>query len=158
MPQRNSRKAPEGIPCGYCFSNWATSWDHLVPFSYRDDQSWENLYPSCKRCNCILGSKMFNTIAEKREYVRTRLMQMGVWNVPSVSSEIPEEETTSEILHNEVPVDVLGCDSSPRCVECGAEMRYGKMQFLKQYCSTQCKRKVNNRTQREKAKANAVSV
>lgn len=75
-------KVPKGTPCGYCFSNWASGWDHLIPRSYKADHKVPNLHPSCLRCNNLLGNTMFDSIEEKMKYVRSKLIALGEWSEP----------------------------------------------------------------------------
>jgi len=110
LPSARTRSRPRaGTPCGYCFQNWATGWDHLIPFSYRADNRRLNLYPSCRRCNSILGNKIFQTIEDKREYVRSRLIEMGKWkipsgeNLPSLPEVIYPKEKMAEVLQQRLP-------------------------------------------------------
>jgi len=100
----------EQIPCGYCFQEWATGYDHLVPYSKGGLTVDSNLYPACRRCNGLLAAKMFNSIEEKREYVRNRLIEKGVWKVPSLQEQIREEEISSTVRQAEVSKAVLGLD------------------------------------------------
>lgn len=106
---RTTRKPPLDMPCGYCFSNPATGYDHLVPWSYRPDNSDGNLYPSCKRCNGIAGNMIFGTLEAKREYVRSRLVERGEWGL----QELPESSgTEKEVLQCPVQEGVLGQEES----------------------------------------------
>jgi HNH endonuclease len=70
-----SKRIPRYTPCGWCFERWATVWDHMTPFSWGGPTEAHNLMPSCVRCNAIVGAKLFNTIEEKREYVRQRYIE-----------------------------------------------------------------------------------
>ena len=67
--------APPGFntPCGYCFENEATGWDHLIPVSAGGLDNTDNLFPSCKICNSLLSNFIFETIEAKRAYVKHRL-------------------------------------------------------------------------------------
>lgn len=109
MDTRTRSRPPAGTPCGYCFQNWATGWDHLIPLSYRTDNRSLNLYPCCRRCNSILGNRMFQTIEEKREHVRYRLIEMGKWKLPSgedmpnMSEVIQTKEKMAEVLQPGLP-------------------------------------------------------
>jgi len=47
----------------------------------------------------------FDTIEERRNYVRQRLIEKGDWEVPPVREEIQPEEATPEILLPEVSMD-----------------------------------------------------
>ena len=69
--RRTRRQLPD-TACGYCFDAQATEWDHMIPWSYRRDNSEANLMPSCHRCNAMLYNKVFETIEERREYVQNR--------------------------------------------------------------------------------------
>src|SRR3954469_8690012 len=108
MVKRTQRKVPPHTPCGYCFSEWATGWDHLIPWSYRPDDSPINLYPSCKRCNCLLYNTMFATLREKREYVRKELISRGEWKLPELWQELPQEEGAPEVLRGILSLEGLG--------------------------------------------------
>lgn len=108
--QRRKRPAkslapPYRVPCGYCFSRWATGFDHLIPWIAGGTEETSNLYPSCRRCNSILGSQMFDSIEQKREHVRTRLIEKGKWytddSVPLLQEIIPSEPTPI-VLHAEM--------------------------------------------------------
>lgn len=102
----SKRRIPEGTPCGYCFDEWAKVWDHLQPYSKHGLTIPENLYPSCARCNGLLSNLSFPTIQEKREYVRTTLIERGDWNpimegaafMPDVQSTVSEDAEDSDIL------------------------------------------------------------
>src|ERR1035437_8821451 len=99
-------KIPAGTPCGYCFERWATVWDHLQPWSKGGLTVPANLYPSCHRCNSLLAALSFPTIEEKREYVRTTLIDRGDWNpvlegassVPELQEALYEDAEDAEIL------------------------------------------------------------
>lgn len=88
----HSRKIiPPWTPCGYCFQEWANSWDHILPVSERGRNGGTNLFPCCKRCNSILNSKVFDTLEEKRAYIRERLVARGEWITPSSNEIVPLE-------------------------------------------------------------------
>lgn len=76
---RISKKAiPKYTPCGYCFSDWATVWDHIIPFSARPGGiNYNNLMPSCERCNSIARDLRFSSIEEKRIYILERRREKG---------------------------------------------------------------------------------
>lgn len=103
------------IPCGYCFQEWATCYDHLVPWSKGGKTTTENLYPACRRCNSILCAKLFKSLDEKRLHVKGRLIERGEWRnsqqmcvengrVPELQEVVREEEVMVEILQSAVPV------------------------------------------------------
>ena len=70
------------IPCGYCFSNWATEWDHLLPRAYRTRGANKstNLYPSCHRCNLLASDHVFDSLEAKRDFVQRRLKERHEWD------------------------------------------------------------------------------
>jgi len=45
------------------------TWDHLVPFSYGQNNNAINLVAACQICNGIKGSLMFATVEEARAYI-----------------------------------------------------------------------------------------
>ena len=55
--------------CIYC-SDPANEVDHILPFSYSENDSVDNLAASCSVCNCIAGSKVFDGFIEKQTYIR----------------------------------------------------------------------------------------
>ncbi|MCR4286905.1 MAG: HNH endonuclease, partial [Deltaproteobacteria bacterium] len=57
--------------CVYCFSD-ADQVDHLTPWSYRHDDSENNLVASCWLCNIIGSNKIFKTFGKKQEYIQKR--------------------------------------------------------------------------------------
>lgn len=57
-----------GRLCVYC-GNAANSIDHLLPHSYRADNSLENLAPACMTCNQLVGNKVFYTFEEKKSFI-----------------------------------------------------------------------------------------
>lgn len=110
------------IPCGYCFSRWATGYDHLIPWSYGGTGEQSNLYPCCRRCNSILGAKIFDSLQEKREYVRNWLIERGEWYnetstpdpMPVLQSSVPAEPP-SKILLPEMPMGRVDVKESRVC-------------------------------------------
>lgn len=113
------------IPCGYCFSRWATGYDHLIPWVYGGTGEESNLYPCCRRCNSILGSRIFDSLQEKRKYVRNWLIERGEWydyddSVSILPESIPAEPSP-KILYPEVPMERL--DFKKSCVRIGEAWR-----------------------------------
>lgn len=99
-------------PCGYCFSNWATEYDHLTPRSAGGLTVSSNLFPSCKRCNCILGNLIFDTLEEKRNYVQERLKKKGIKLLSSLPQEIRGKKKLAKILLFKVPLGDVGSVTS----------------------------------------------
>ena len=56
--------------CQYCGAV-ATSVDHVVPWSWRKDNSERNLVAACKACNSLAGSQVFASFEEKQHYLVT---------------------------------------------------------------------------------------
>jgi len=97
---------PRETPCGYCFSRWATAYDHLLPWSLGGTESQDNLYPTCGRCNSIAGALVFSSIEEKRAYVQQRLVEKREResSVPRVSYYVFPEEAP-KILRRKVSME-----------------------------------------------------
>lgn len=66
-----------GSLCFWCREEPATCIDHVVPYSWDQDNSIENLVPSCALCNAIAGSKVFDGIEHKRQYILNRKERKG---------------------------------------------------------------------------------
>ena len=160
-----------GTICGYCFQRFATGYDHLVPISYGGGivHSASNLYPSCGRCNSILGNLIFPTVEAKREYVRQKLIKKRKWNLPELQPLIFEDSTASEVLLCTLPMAVLErkpsegsalinrnkktqeAVSGPQrpkrsviwkpCEQCGHQLRVRKTNQARHYCSERCARR-----------------
>jgi hypothetical protein len=72
-----------------------------MPYAHGGRTTPENLYPACRRCNSMLGAKVFRTIQEKSEYARKTLIAAGQWNgpnMPELPDAIPEEAPPSLLL------------------------------------------------------------
>jgi uncharacterized membrane protein len=123
-PLERKHAPPKHTPCGYCFSRWATGWDHLIPYAFRPDDSQSNLYPSCKRCNSISGALVFDSIEEKREYVQARLEKRE----PAVCillNTINKTKAPPAILQPEMPVASVVQQESSGGTESQSVRRYG---------------------------------
>lgn len=57
--------------CVYCFGP-ASVVDHIVPYNYSQDDSDDNLVAACQWCNAHASDKVFDTLAEKRDYLQER--------------------------------------------------------------------------------------
>ena len=135
--KRTRKRVPRDTPCGYCFDNWATGWDHIIPISQGGGNQDENLYPSCKRCNSLLHDKLFSSIEEKREYVRTTLIERGQWSVPELREEVYAEAPVAEVLLERVPMGTME-QSAPTCRNCGKILI--NLTKVKVFCSRNCGR------------------
>jgi 5-methylcytosine-specific restriction endonuclease McrA len=45
------------------------NWDHLVPFSYAQNNQTENFVAACHRCNAWKGSLVFQTLEDAQVYL-----------------------------------------------------------------------------------------
>jgi hypothetical protein len=57
--------------CCYCGYE-ATTVDHIVPYTYGGSDDEDNLVACCSICNSIANNRVFDTISEKRAFVRER--------------------------------------------------------------------------------------
>ncbi len=58
-----------GSTCYYCRKEIATTIDHVVPYSWDQDNDIENLVPACALCNSLASNKMFDSVEHKRQYI-----------------------------------------------------------------------------------------
>lgn len=58
-----------GPRCFYCRKEIATTIDHVVPYSWDQDNDIENLVPACVLCNALASNKMFDDVEQKRQYI-----------------------------------------------------------------------------------------
>lgn len=58
-----------GHLCFYCRKDIAATIDHVVPYSWDQDNFIDNLVPACSLCNCIAGNKIFDNVDLKRIYI-----------------------------------------------------------------------------------------
>lgn len=61
----------DAYTCGYCGYD-AEAVDHIVPYSYGGGDEEDNLIACCRICNNIAANHVFDTLEEKRSYVRSR--------------------------------------------------------------------------------------
>ncbi len=50
----------------------SVQWDHVIPFSYQQDNRSRNFVGACQLCNQRKSSKMFGTIEEARVWLQSR--------------------------------------------------------------------------------------
>jgi hypothetical protein len=55
--------------CAYCGIEPATTIDHIIPVSYKENNAIENLVPCCVWCNLHAGDKMFDSLEDKRKFL-----------------------------------------------------------------------------------------
>jgi hypothetical protein len=53
-------------------------WDHMVPYSYNQNNGPDNFAAACQQCNAVKLDKMFQTIEEARVYVQTKIASKGL--------------------------------------------------------------------------------
>lgn len=58
-----------GNICAYCQEEPAQSVDHVIPYSYSEDNSLENLRPCCMWCNLHASDKFFSSFDEKQKFL-----------------------------------------------------------------------------------------
>ena len=61
--------------CFYCGYE-ADVVDHIIPYAYGGTDDDNNLIAACSICNSIAGSRVFDTLDEKRNWIRE---QYGPW-------------------------------------------------------------------------------
>ncbi len=74
LVSRYQSKWPElikiyGRLCVYCEANDSNCIDHVIPVSYRRDDTIENLRPACVSCNSIAHSKVFDDFESKKAHI-----------------------------------------------------------------------------------------
>lgn len=140
------------IPCGYCFQEWASGYDHIIPWIAGGTNDPNNLHPSCLRCNLLLGSTIFNSLKEKKEYVRNKLIDSREWIMPDMPENILEEEA-SNILQSEMQVGSLAEETDRKCKRCEVSLtkiteKYFYAQSIK-FCSIYCRDEYRKVVRRE---------
>jgi hypothetical protein len=89
----------------------------LQPWSKGGLSVPRNLYPSCARCNGLLRALSFDSIEEKREYVRATLIERHQWKPGQLESEtllsdVPgafrEDAEASTLLQSSLPEEGMG--------------------------------------------------
>lgn len=58
-----------GTVCYYCRIEVATTLDHVVPYSWDQDNAINNLVPACALCNSLAGNMLFDSITQKQAYI-----------------------------------------------------------------------------------------
>jgi 5-methylcytosine-specific restriction endonuclease McrA len=71
------RAIPPDTPCGYCFEDWATVWDHILPRARGGRTRQANLMPACRACNVWFADRVFPSIEAKREARRQWLRALA---------------------------------------------------------------------------------
>lgn len=116
--------------CGYCLND-AEEIDHIMPWSYRHNDSDDNLIAACWLCNHIASNKMFSTLAEKKEYIlgrRERIFRdaiISVWTEEELADMGPGLRT--DIRNNCIVVYSIaeGMRVTAKIRAIGLEVRFG---------------------------------
>lgn len=95
--------------CVYCGADGPTV-DHVVPWSFVQDQGRSNLVTACQICNSIASNLVFDSFDAKRAYVRTRRQQLGYAMAPdkpvvSPVADVEYEEIITDYAPAVHPVD-----------------------------------------------------
>jgi hypothetical protein len=61
----------DAFMCAYC-DQWADSIDHIIPYSYCQNNDKDNLVACCMDCNLIANDKIFESLSAKRGYIRNK--------------------------------------------------------------------------------------
>lgn len=111
--------------CIYCGLP-AVCVDHVVPYSYSQDNSDDNLVAACRWCNAHLSNMTFDSVRAKREYLQT---QKGWTQHTSCGVRLTEP--------NPLPAANPTRLSHQTCPECGKEWTVqGRIKTT--YCSLRC--------------------
>ena len=91
QPERNSRnfgrvKRRDQYTCGYCCDP-ADCVDHVIPVSYRSDNTMANLVAACTPCNITAHGRLFASFEVKREYI---LQARGLPKPPPPEPDLPD--------------------------------------------------------------------
>ncbi len=105
MANAPRKNVPEGLRykilretnfmCIYCGGD-ANQVDHIIPYSYSQNNSEENLVPCCGTCNGIASNKVFDSLAHKMLFVQQRRQAKKLFPIVS-GIEIPTEDAGNEI-------------------------------------------------------------
>lgn len=136
---------PINTPCGYCFERWAEVYDHILPKSYGGSNSRSNLLPACSRCNGLVGSRVFDSLEEKRNFIRREL---GLPDLPVFGSLPPLQVGDRPVVTH------VAAKKPPRagrmvgegvCEVCGEPfpIRHQRMKQPKRFCSGACRMRAN---------------
>ena len=117
IPLQEKILAAQGNRCLYCLEEFGTwriyrkepklvrrVWDHLVPYSYLQDNPEWNWAAACSACNAIKSNKMFESVKEARAYITQELS----YRVPTVRRADDDEDEEAEVLPPKVSVGRLG--------------------------------------------------
>ena len=69
-------------------------WDHVIPFSYNQNNSTTNFVAACHQCNRMKHNKLFHSVEEIRKYVNKRIEQDGL-SVHEVQKTIPKKNVSA---------------------------------------------------------------
>ena len=52
-------------------------WDHKVPYAYTGCNEAKNMAAACNICNCLKGSRVFESVEEARAYLEKKREAKG---------------------------------------------------------------------------------
>lgn len=89
--------------------NLKLEWDHLVPYSYQQDNADLNFAAVCHICNAIKGAMMFQTIEQARLYVQHEWEQKSKTEkaVCAMRRRIYAQEALDEVLQDDLQKQTL---------------------------------------------------
>jgi len=76
--------------------------------------------PSCHACNALCSDKVFNTVEEKREYIKENRRASRTIDLPSlprVLDAIQKNTEVAEILFTDVPLEELGTSAPKKVIK-----------------------------------------
>lgn len=95
--------------CVYCF-NMADTVDHIVPWSFKRDNRDSNLVASCKRCNNLASSNVFDSFFEKQKYIQDKLIKSGKdYSLLPIKAEVNIENIVVTPVKEKYLREVISC-------------------------------------------------
>lgn len=94
QPKKSARQAviaAQGNLCLYCDLEFGSvvyrrgkpvklkrHWDHVVPYSYSQNNCPENVVAACHVCNLIKSDLVFETLEQAKEHITSRRWEKGI--------------------------------------------------------------------------------
>lgn len=105
LPPLRERRAiyeKQGGRCLYCLLEFGSlvwkngrvvqlklEWDHMVPWSYSQNNGGQNFCAACHVCNASKSNKMFDSLEDAREYLDRRRARRGFSTDPPEMRDVP---------------------------------------------------------------------
>lgn len=134
--------------CFYC-GGIADTRDHVIPVAFtsltRKNVGYRGkCVPCCRRCNSILGDKVFDSLEERRNYVVDKLLmelrkQTIIPNDEQPIESLPVEENTKSIKPAKKITISKVKTFEITCLTCG--IVYAATRRWQRFCSNECRRK-----------------